>query len=159
MRFAPVVSVLAWCCAVLPLASAQDMAGSAAPAQTRAGTFKQVEGEVWVGRGGQRRAIGSGDGVGEADRISSGPAGAATITLKDGTVLTMGPKTTMDLNRFQFDATTQKGNFALDLLQGSVRVVTGLLARINPDLFRISTPTSVVGVRGTDFIVETEAAQ
>ena len=71
----------------------------------------------------------------------------------------MGPNTTMDLSKFQFDATTQEGNFLLDLLQGSVRVVTGLLAPINPDLFKVQTPTSVVGVRGTDFIVETQAAR
>ena len=50
-------------------------------------------------------------------------------------------------------------NFLLDLLQGSVRVVTGVLAKVNPDLFRVQTPTSVVGVRGTDFIVETQAAR
>ena len=84
----------------------------------------------------------------------TGRNGAASLTLKDGTVLVMGPDTTVDLTRFQFDTTTQKGHFALDLLQGSVRVITGLLAKINPDLFKVSTPTSVVGVRGTDFIVE-----
>jgi hypothetical protein len=42
----------------------------------------------------------------------------------------------------------------LDLLQGSVRVVTGLLAKVNPERFKVRTPTAVVGVRGTDFIVD-----
>jgi hypothetical protein len=125
----------------------------------RVGTFKQVQGETWIGAAETRRAPTPGDGLREAERVSTGKTGAATITLKDGTVLTLGPNTTVDLNKFQFDATTQKGNFALDLLQGSVRVVTGLLAKINPDLFKVSTPTSVVGVRGTDFIVEANAAQ
>ena len=125
----------------------------------RIGTFKQVEGETWVGPAGARQAVAPGAGVDVAQRVSTGATGAATITLKDGTVLTMGPNTTMDLSKFQFNATTQEGNFLLDLLQGSVRVVTGLLARINPDLFKVQTPTSVVGVRGTDFIVETQAAR
>lgn len=125
----------------------------------RVGTFKQVKGESWLGKSDARRPAAPGDGVLETERVNTGPQGAATITLKDGTVLTMGPNSTMDLSQFKYDATTQKGHFALDLLQGSVRVVTGLLAKINPDLFKISTPTSVVGVRGTDFIVETQAAQ
>lgn len=125
----------------------------------RIGTVKQVRGESWLGQSGARRAATSGEGVFEAERVSTGPRGAATITLKDGTILTMGPNSTMDLSQFQYNSTTQQGNFALNLLQGSVRVVTGLLARINPDLFKITTPTSVVGVRGTDFIVETEAAR
>lgn len=143
----------------LPAAAAVAVAPagtvSAPPADDRIGTFKQMEGEIWVGHGGAQRAATPGDGIRVADRVNSGKTGAATITLKDGTVLTMGPDTTMDLSRFQFDATTQQGNFLLDLLQGSVRVVTGLLARVNPDLFKVQTPTSVVGVRGTDFIVET----
>ncbi len=142
----------------VPWAMAQSAVSAPLDAQ-RVGTFKQVQGETWIGAADARRAPTPGEGLREAERVSTGQTGAASITLKDGTVLTLGPNTTVDLNKFQFDATTQKGNFALDLLQGSIRVVTGLLARINPDLFKISTPTAVVGVRGTDFIVETQAAQ
>jgi hypothetical protein len=125
----------------------------------RIGTFKQVQGDAWIGADAARRAAQPGAGVSLADRLSTGPQGAATLTLKDGTVLTMGPDTVMDLRQFQFDGTTQQGNFLLDLLRGSVRVVTGLLAKVNPELFKVQTPTSVVGVRGTDFIVETQDAR
>ncbi len=121
---------------------------------SRVGTFKHVEGEVWIIRAAERRRPGPGDGVGETDRLQTGTVAAASILFKDGTALTMGPNTTMDLSRFSFDSTTQRGHFVLDLLQGSVRVITGLLARVNPDLFKVQTPTSVVGVRGTDFIVD-----
>jgi hypothetical protein len=151
----------------LLLAAPLSHAQSAAPAEApRAGTFKQVQGETWVGNAtgtttttAQRRTPQPGDGLREAERVTTGASGAATIVLKDGTALTVGPNSTVDLSRFQFDTTTQKGNFLLDLLQGSVRVVTGVLAKVNPDLFKVQTPTSVVGVRGTDFIVETQAAR
>ena len=121
---------------------------------SRVGTVKHAEGAILMGRTPAQQAPRPGDGVRESERLSTGPDGAASILLKDGTVLTMGPNTTMDLSRFNFDSTTQKGHFVLDLLKGSVRVVTGLLARVNPDLFKVQTPTSVVGVRGTDFIVD-----
>jgi hypothetical protein len=146
--------------AVSPLSppATSTLIGSAAPTEsTRIGTFKQIQGNSWVGPANALRAATPGAAVFEAERVSTGPAGAATITLKDGTVLTMGPNSTMDLSQFKYDATSHKGNFALNLLQGSVRVITGLLAKMNPDQFKILTPTSVVGVRGTDFIVETEA--
>ena len=147
--------------AVAPAVPTQPLQPSApAAADTaRIGTFKQIEGDTRMGRPGEQRTPTPGEGVNVHQRLSTGKNGAATIILKDGTVLTMGPNTAIDLSRFQFDSTTQQGNFVLDLLQGSVRVVTGLLARINPELFRINTPTSVVGVRGTDFIVEAQAAQ
>ena len=142
--------------AVAPAVPTQPLQPSApAAADTaRIGTFKQIEGDTRMGRAGEQRTPTPGEGVNVNQRLSTGKNGAATIILKDGTVLTMGPDTTMDLSRFQFDSTTQQGNFVLDLLRGSVRVVTGLLARINPELFKVNTPTSVVGVRGTDFIVE-----
>ena len=145
----------AWCAAV-----AQTPEAVAAAAQTdtaRIGTFKQVQGDSWIGADLARRAALPGAGVALTDRLSTGPQGAATLTLKDGTVLTMGPNTVMDLRQFQFDSTTQRGSLLLDLLRGSVRVVTGLLAKVNPERFQVQTPTSVVGVRGTDFIVDTQA--
>jgi ferric-dicitrate binding protein FerR (iron transport regulator) len=132
--------------------------GQTPPAATtdvgRIGTFKQVEGEVRVGKDGARTAPQSGDAVRAGQRITTGRDGAASMVLKDGTVLTLGPNTTTDLNQFQYDTTTQEGNFAVELLQGSLRVVTVLLAKVNPERFKVKTPTAVVGVRGTDFIVE-----
>lgn len=134
------------------LASAQTATPAADTA--RAGTFKQLQGEIRLGQAPGRAAPAPGDALRQGDRVRTGPASGASIVLKDGTVLTMGPNTTVDLGQFQFDSTTQSGNFALDLLQGSVRIVTGLLAKAYPERFKVRTPTSVVGVRGTDFIVE-----
>ena len=141
------------------LCQAQTTPAPADIAGQRAGTFKQVQGQAWVGKDATRRAPQPGDGLRETDRLSTGADGSAVIVLRDGTAVTVGPNSTVDLSRFQFDTTTQKGSLLLDLLQGSVRVVTGLLAKVNPDLFKVQTPTTVVGVRGTDFIVETQAAQ
>ncbi len=142
----------------IALALSTTQAWSQTPAGTtdtgRAGTFKQVQGEIRLGTDAGRPAPKSGDAVRPGERIATGKDGAASLVLKDGTVLMLGPDTTADLSQFQFDTTTQEGNFVLELLQGSVRVVTGLLAKINPDRFKVKTPTAVVGVRGTDFIVE-----
>jgi len=138
---------------------AQSPAADAPTASNRIGTIKDIKGETWVGPADARRPLQSGQGVQEADRLSTGPQGAASLILRDGTVLTLGPNTTADLSKFQYNSTTQEGSFAMNLLQGSVRVVTGLLAKLNPSMFNITTPTSVVGVRGTDFIVEAEAAK
>ncbi len=143
--------------ALLPQAGAQQPPPAAVADASRVGTFKQVEGEIWVGPAEARRTPAPGDGLHEAERLRTGKTGAATITLKDGTVVTMGPDTLVELSRFQYNPTTQSGQLALELLQGSIRVVTGLLAKINPELFKITTPTSVVGVRGTDFIVDAPA--
>lgn len=139
---------------VLALAAAAASAQtSGAAADTRAGTFKQVQGEVRLGRDDGRPAR-PGEPVRAGERIRTGKDGAASIVLKDGTVMVLGPDSTADLSQYRFDTTTQEGSLLVELLQGSVRMVTGLLARVNPERFKIKTPTAVVGVRGTDFIVE-----
>jgi len=120
----------------------------------RVGTVKQVDGQAWLVLGEQRRTASPGQGVRLGERMITGTDGTVSVGLRDGTALTLGPNSEADLSEYAFNATTQEGNMLVKLLQGSMRVVTGLLARVNPDLFRISTPTSVVGVRGTDFIVE-----
>jgi hypothetical protein len=35
-------------------------------------------------------------------------------------------------------------------------MLTGLIAKINPDAIQVKTKTLSVGIRGTDFIVDTE---
>ena len=128
---------------------------SAAFAQElRGGTLKSVQGKVMIVSGDVQRVAVSGDRLSEAERIITGPGAGTALTLKDGTVVSVGPGTTLDLSRAQFDARTQNGSILISLLQGSVRVVTGLLGKLHPEQIKIITPTSVVGVRGTDFIVE-----
>ena len=120
-------------CALLAL-SGLAVANSAG--DDRQGTFKAVEGEVTIVHGDARRAATVG-----------GP-------LREGTVIALGPQTVLDMKRVQYDGTTQGGNLLLDLLRGSLRVVTGLIAKTQPKNMEVTTPTSIIGVRGTDFIVE-----
>jgi hypothetical protein len=122
----------------------------------RIGTFKSADGDVRVVASGKENKARPGQALYLNQRVITGAKGAAAITLRDGTVLTMGPKSNMDMGAFEFNSTTQQGSAAINLLQGSLRVVTGLLGKVNPDRFKVTTPTSVVGVRGTDFIVEAE---
>jgi hypothetical protein len=60
----------------------------------------------------------------------------------------------VDISRFQFDATAQTGGLMVKVLVGTVRLVTGLLGKLQPDNVKVQTPSSTVAVRGTDFIVE-----
>lgn len=122
--------------------------------ENRSGTFKTVQGAVSVGSSDVRRVVVSGGGVAESERVQTDATGAAVLTLRDGTTIAIGPNTTVDLTRFQFDGTTQQGSLVIRVLQGTVRMVTGILGKIQPDNIKVNTPASTVSVRGTDFIVE-----
>ena len=125
-----------------------------ATASDRSGTFKNIEGSVTVIRNAKSLPAVPGGKLLVADRMVTGPDSAASVTLRDGTVVSVGSNSKLDLNQFVFDTTSQNGNMLLNLLQGTMRMVTGIMGKTNPDLIKVTTPTSVVGVRGTDFIVE-----
>lgn len=128
--------------------------GQAQTADGRSGTLKTVQGDVSLLRGDTVAMARPGDGVGVRDRLVTGGDGAAALTLRDGSQLLVGPRSSVALSRFEYEATTQQGHLAVDLLRGSLRFITGLIARQDPSQVRVTTPTAVVGVRGTDFIVE-----
>lgn len=122
--------------------------------ETRSGTLKNVQGPVQVVKGDTARPAAPGGGVAEAERIVTGPQGSAVLLLRDGTQITIGPNSQVDITRFQFDATTQTGSLTVQVLLGTIRMVTGLLGKLQPDNVKVQTPSSTVSVRGTDFIVE-----
>lgn len=129
-----------------------------AAAEEHAGFVKAVRGTVLLlGAGGTARPASAGDRVGQVDRIVTEADSAASVALRDGTTLVLGPASRVDLKQFHFDATTQEGGLLVSLLRGSLRMITGLIGKTNPDAVRVETHTATIGIRGTDFIVQADA--
>ena len=121
----------------------------------RSGTFKTVRGQVTiVGAGDARRAAVVGGPLFPGERLLTGPDSVVALTLRDGTILTMDKESSLDLAAFDFNSTTHEGNLWVRVMRGTLRVVSGLIAKVQPENVRVTTPTAVIGVRGTDFIVE-----
>jgi hypothetical protein len=123
-------------------------------AQDAAGVVKTVKGTVQIERtaGNTNAAIGS--EVFSNDRIVTGALSSVGITLRDSTQLSAGANTILELNKFAFNATTQDGVLDASVKHGSLAVISGKLAKANPQAVRFSTPTTTLGVRGTEFIIE-----
>jgi hypothetical protein len=132
-------------------AFAQAVASSVA-----AGIVKIVTGDVRVSSTQGEQALKSGDAVFENTRLITGKQSSASVVLRDGTTLVLSENSQFNVEKFAFDATTQNGSILVNLLQGSMRMLTGLIAKINPDAIQVKTKTLSVGIRGTDFIVDTE---
>lgn len=143
-----------------PPSAALPAAPIAAAADAHAGILKSVYGDVRVlGPDGASRPAGSGDTVTQIDRIETGADSGASVVLRDGTRMVLGASSRLDFKDFHFDSTTQDGGVFLSLLRGSLRMITGLIGKQRPDAVRVETPTAVIGIRGTDFIVQADASQ
>jgi hypothetical protein len=140
-----------------PAAPAPPAAAAAAVAEPQAGFVKSVRGDVQLlSAAGTARPASAGDALGPVDRIVTGPDSSAAVVLRDDTTLVVGPSSRMDLKEFHFDGTTRDGSLLVSLLRGSMRMITGLIGKTNPDAIRVETQTATIGIRGTDFIVQAD---
>ena len=105
---------------------------------------------------GTSRNASAGDALAAVDRIVTGPDSSASVVLRDDTTLMIGPSSRLDLKEFHFNSTTQEGGLLVSLLRGSMRMITGLIGKRNPEAVRVETQTATIGIRGTDFIVQTD---
>lgn len=122
-----------------------------------AGMVKTSKGEVGIERAGQRIPAPVGTPVLVADRIKTGADGAVGVTLRDNTLLSAGPNSIFAIDKFAFNSTTYEGAVSVGVKKGTLAVSTGKIAKEKPESVDFRTPTSVIGVHGTEFVIETEA--
>jgi len=130
----------------------------AAGQDAEAGRVKVSRGAAWIERAGSRLPAGVGATVRASDVIVTGADGSVGITFADDSRLSIGPNTTLAIDRFAFDSTTHQGQFETSLRQGTLLGVSGKLAKQSPQAMTVKTPAAILGVRGTRFLVQTGEA-
>jgi len=113
------------------------------------GEVKTASGAAHVEREGARLPVKVGMQIRQSDRLVTGADGAVGVTFLDNTLVSTGP-----IDSYRFDTTTHAGKFDASLSRGSLAVISGKMVKQSPDAMRIRTPSSVLGVRGTEFVVK-----
>ncbi len=117
------------------------------------GKVRIVTGEAYLVRADNRMSVKVGAVVQRSDVIETGSGGSIGITFNDNTVFSAGPNSRVSLEEFKFDPVTLKGSFLAKLGRGTLSVVSGDIARGSPSAMKIKTPSAILGVRGTRFLV------
>ena len=110
-----------------------------------------AQGEVSAVDGaGQRRRLVDGGSVYPGDLVETGNATRAVLAFRDDSRVTIGAATRFRVDNFVFDdKNPADGRFLVSLLRGTVRALTGLIAKSNTRNVGISTATETIGIRGT----------
>ena len=117
---------------------------------SKVGVASAVKNQV-QGRGARTLAVGS--EVYANERIKTGNASTAQLLFLDKTVLSLGPKAELMLDKFVYDPNRGSGQVVVNAVKGSFRFVTGAQ---NPNNYAIKTPVATLGIRGTviDLLVQ-----
>lgn len=119
-----------------------------------AGTVKVSKGQVMVERNEQQLPAPVGTTIYSSDRVLTGADGSVGITLRDNTQLSAGPNSTLELDKFSFDSTTNAGVIDAKVRRGTLSVISGKIAKASPEAVRFSAPGMTLGVRGTRFVID-----
>jgi hypothetical protein len=118
------------------------------------GEVKVARGTAYIERDGARLPVKVGMTVREADKVLTGADGTVGVTFADNSLLSVGPNSALAIDRFAFDSTTNAGQFDSTLSKGTLAVVSGKIVKQSPEAMRVHTPSAIMGVRGTEFIVQ-----
>jgi hypothetical protein len=132
-------------------------AGAAAPGQAAPGqiaTVKRVQGSASIERGKKPLPVAAGTRLEVGDLLSTGKDGRISVTFIDDSRFSVGPASRIRLTKFDFDDVSHQGQSSTRVEKGALAIVSGQIAHENPKGMTVQTPTSVLGVRGTRFVVD-----
>ena len=118
------------------------------------GQIKTSKGNVVLVRAGQEIAAPAGTAIQQSDRVLTRADGSAGITFKDNSLLSLGPDSSLDISLFSFGDKAQPDALEATLNRGTLSAVSGKIVARSPEAMRIKTPTTILGVRGTEFYVQ-----
>jgi len=120
------------------------------------GLVKVSKGSVQIERNGARIAAPVGAGIQTSDVILTGADGSAGITFTDNSLVSVGPNSVFAIDKYRFDSTTHAGEFEGNLRKGRLAAISGKMVKASPESMKIRTPSAIMGVRGTEFVVQVD---
>ncbi len=124
--------VLAGIFALLPIAAGAQSIGSAAAVKPDA-------------QGGGA-PLQTGSSLYSNETVRTGQSGVAELVFADSTKLSVGPTSTVHLDKFVYDPSKGGGKVVINASRGAYRFITGAQ---DPRNYEIKTPYATLGVRGT----------
>ncbi len=144
-------------------AAAAAATGFVAPAANAATELGTQVGIVTAVRAGvtsatDERVVYVGNSVAFGERFKTDASGIIHILFMDQSSMTLGPNSELVIDEFAFHPKEQRGNIAVNLIKGSLRVVGGFISKLTSPRGNnsavVRTVTATIGVRGGITLVE-----
>jgi hypothetical protein len=141
-------------------AAAGDTATASQLAGKHFATVLRIRGEVAASNAGNERKLREGDPVYVGERVRATALGEAVLKTDDAGMVAVRPGTEFVAERFAAED-KPTDSLTVRLFTGSLRVISGWIARTNRSGHNIVTPSATIGIRGTDhepFVLSAELA-
>lgn len=114
------------------------------------GTVEAVSGAATLTDAtGANKPVTSGLKVFSGQSIQTAADGEVHIITEDSGLIALRPGSSFRIDRYQAKGESSD-EIVFSLLKGALRSITGWIAKRNASAYRLNTPTTTIGVRGTD---------
>jgi hypothetical protein len=120
------------------------------------GYVKNVSGEAAIVTAGETRKAEVGSPVHVGSLLKTGAQSSLGVIFKDETVMSFGPNTELSVDEYLYEPNRGKLRMNSKLAKGSLNYVSGVIAKLQPDAVSVKTPSGLIGVRGTQFLLKVE---
>lgn len=134
-----------------------SMASAVAAAEDPVGQVSLLIGEARVvHKDGRSEPLKRGTAIAVGDRLETSANGHVHVRFVDNAAVSIRPDSVLEVHAYHYDAAKPGTNeVRLHVEQGTSRSISGRATEIDKNRFRLNTPVAAIGVRGTDFIVQT----
>lgn len=109
-------------------------------------------GEVMALSNGGSRELKQGEFIYVSDEILTSNRSFAVLQFEDGAKVIVRPDSTLIIESYLYNGNGDD-EATLSLVEGGLRVITGAMAKSNPENYKVKTPVALMGVRGTEFSI------
>ena len=120
------------------------------------GYVKTVTGTVQVITQGKTVKAILGTPVMQGSVLKTGADSSLGVTFKDSTMMSFGPLTELTVDEYIYAPADGKLKLGAKLTRGTLNYVSGVIAKLKPDAVTVTTPTGLIGVRGTHFVAKVD---
>jgi len=128
------------------LATAQDKAP--------VGYVKNVKGTATVTTDGQVVQAQAGTPLHQGSALKTAAESSMGVIFKDNTLMSFGPSTELTVDEYLYEPGEGKLKLGARMGKGTLNYVSGVIAKLQPEAVTVKTPTGMIGVRGTQFLLK-----
>lgn len=132
------------------------LTGHAISAEAPIGYVKTLTGEATITTDGKKTKVEVGSPVHQGSVLQTGSKSSMGVSFKDETLMSFGADTVFAVDEYLYSPAQGKLKLSSKLTKGSLNYVSGVIAKLQPDAVSVSTPSGIIGVRGTQFLVKVE---
>ena len=99
----------------------------------------------------ETRTLKPGDKIYLNETIYAGTGSGTQLLLLDQSTFTIGADSEVLMDTFIYDPATSNGKIVATVKEGSLKVISGLISKKDPDSLTVKVPEGTLGSRGTEF--------